>query len=122
MEILDSNLTLGTFIGKITTKMISWKEGSLMFERILHQKKHPVIFLNLAFLLLRNKKKSNLTLLFFATCDIEQGPTIEANAEILVSCRLHHLPSRVLFSVGYTVGNLTSKPDRDVLIPKIFMW
>lgn len=33
MEILDSNLTLGTFIGKITTKMISWKEGSLMFGK-----------------------------------------------------------------------------------------
>ena len=65
MEILDGNLTLGTFIGKITTKIISWKEGSLMWkfenlERILHQKKHPVIFLNLASLLLRNKRR-NLT-------------------------------------------------------------
>ena len=33
MEILDGNLTLGTFIGKITTKIISWKEGSLMFGK-----------------------------------------------------------------------------------------
>lgn len=129
MEILDGNLTLGTFIGKITTKIISWKEGSLMWkfenlERILHQKKHPVIFLNLASLLLRNKRR-NLTSLscFCYLWHWTRSRLLRLTLKSLFSLQTASsaIKGAIQLGIGYTVGNLTSKPDRDVLMQDFYV-
>lgn len=71
----------------------------------------------------KQEKKSNLTLLFLLLVTLNKVPTTEANAEILVFLQTASsaIKGAIQLGIGYTVGNLTSKPDRDVLMQDFYV-